>query len=115
LCFGNNSLDEMLWKLGPVTLVECKNEKNNFSCEKAKKIIQTMSEKSSNSAILFLKKGITKNARKEIDEQLMYGKYIIVITKNDLDKIGTKTPYELLTKKIKQVENRQEKLMENLI
>jgi vacuolar-type H+-ATPase subunit F/Vma7 len=115
LCFGNNSLDEMLWKLGPVTLVEYKNEKNNFSCEKAKKIIQTMSEKSSNSAILFLKKGITKNARKEIDEQLMYGKYIIVITKNDLDKIGTKTPYELLTKKIKQVENRQEKLMENLI
>ena len=58
MCFGNNSLDEMLWKLGPVTLVEYKN---------------------------------------------------------DLDKIGTKTPYELLTKKIKQVENRQEKLMENLI
>lgn len=105
----------MLWKLGPLTLVECKNEKKKFSCEKAKKIIRTMNEKASNSAILFLKEGITRDAKKEIDEQLMYGKYIIVITKSNLEKIGKKTPYELLLKKIIEVENRQGKLMENLI
>ena len=115
ICFSNNSLDEMLWKLGPLTLVECKNEKKKFSCEKAKKIIQTMNEKASNSVILFLKEGITKDARKEIDEQIMYGKYIIIITKKDIERIGKKTPYELLIKKIKQVENRQERLMEKLI
>lgn len=115
ICFSNNSLNEMLWKLGPLTLVECKNEKKKFSCEKAKKIIQTMNEKASNSVILFLKEGITKDARKEIDEQLMYGKYIIIITKKDIERIGKKTPYELLIKKIKQVENRQERLMEKLI
>lgn len=105
----------MLWKLGPLTLVECKNEKKKFSCEKAKKIIQTMNEKASNSVILFLKEGITKDARREIDEQLMYGKYIIIITKKDIERIGKKTPYELLIKKIKQVESKQEYLMEKLI
>lgn len=62
-----------------------------------------MNEKASNSAILFLKEGITRATKKEIYEQLMYGKYIIVITKNNLDKIEKKTPYELLLKKIIEV------------
>lgn len=105
----------MLWKLGPITLVECKNENKKFTCEETKKIIQTMKEKASISAILFLREGITKAASKEIEEQLMYGKYIIVITKKDLEDIGEKTPYELLTQKINKIEEKQEILMEKLL
>ena len=74
-----------------------------------------MKEKSSSSAILFVREGLTKSASKEIEEQLMYGKYIIVITKRDLEKIGEKTPYQLLVQKINKTENMQETSMEDLI
>lgn len=74
-----------------------------------------MEEKGAKSIILFSKTNITKAAKLEIDQQLMYGKYVIVITKKDLEKIGDNTPYDLLVKKIKENERRQELMMEELI
>lgn len=113
MCFCNTSLNENLWKLGTITIVECKNQNKNFSNSDVKKIVQTMEDKTAQSSILFLRKDITDAAKKEIDEQLMYGKYIIIITKKDLEKMSC-TAYELLIEKIKNIEERQEFLMESL-
>lgn len=113
LCFCNTSLNENLWKLGTITIVECKNQNKSFSNSDVKKIVQTMEDKTAQSSILFLRKDITDAAQKEIDEQLMYGKYIIIITKKDLEKMNC-TPYELLIEKIQNIEERQEFLMESL-
>ena len=64
---------------------------------------------------LFLKSGITISAKKEIEEQMMYGKYVIVITKKDLEKIKLKTPYDLLLKKIYEAGKIQEEKYEELV
>ena len=68
LCFCNTSLSENFWKLGTITLVECKNEVQKFSSAKVKKIAYTMEEKGSKSIILFLREELSKAAKKEIEE-----------------------------------------------
>lgn len=65
--------------------------------------------------VLFLKSGITTSAKKEIEEQMMYGKYVIVITKKDLENIKLITPYDLLMKKIDEADKVQEQQYEELI
>lgn len=46
---------------------------------------------------------------------MMYGKYVIVITKKDLEKIKLKTPYDLLLKKIYEAGKIQEEKYEELV
>ena len=77
--------------------------------------MQTAEEKGSKSVILFLKSGITRSAKKEIEEQMMYGKYVIVITKKDLENTKLNTPFDLLMKKIDEADKIQEQQYEELI
>lgn len=115
LCFCNASLDENLWNLGALTVVECKNENEKFSSAQAKKIIQTMETKGSKSIMLFLREAPSSAAQKEIEEQIMYGKYIIVITKKDLENIKFASSYELLLEKIEEVKQIAELKMNELV
>lgn len=107
ICCFNISKDVFLWQLGAVILVECKNLKDKVSTKEIRSMIHLMQTKGVNTYILFSKNGVTKDAIKEINKQLIYQSYIIVIDKADLENMirNDLKPADILREKINELKS----------
>jgi len=99
---SNVSYESILWELGPLILVECKNRKRKVKVSEIRNLIPIMDSKGIKSAVVFSSSGFTKTALKEIEYQYFGGKYIIPIDIADIKCISESfTPFDLLVNKVK--------------
>ncbi|WP_162991242.1 restriction endonuclease [Biomaibacter acetigenes] len=101
---SNVSYESILWELGPLILVECKNKKRKVKVSEIRNLIPIMDSKGIKSAVVFSSSGFTKTALKEIEYQYFGGKYIIPFDMADI-KCLTKsfTPFDLLVSKVEKM------------
>ena len=101
LCCYNVSENGLLWKLGTIVLVECKNYKNPVETKEIRSMIYLMEAKGVNTFILFARNGVTSGAKTEIRKQLIYERNIIVIDEKDLQRIKENIkPLQILEEKM---------------
>lgn len=97
----NISYDSLLWRLGALILVECKNRNKKVSVSDIRNLVPTMEAKGITGAMIFSKTGFTSFAMKEIKHQLSGGKIIIPISVQELKETGKeKHAYDLVREKI---------------
>lgn len=99
LCFCTYANDSVLWKMGALVLVECKNRTPNISTSMIRNMSQIMDSKGAYTTILFTRSKLGKPAKEEIEKVERLGKHFIVITLDELINMQT-TPIELLKRKI---------------
>lgn len=101
LCCYNVSENGLLWELGTIVLVECKNYKKPVETKEIRSMIYLMEAKGVNTFILFARNGVTSGAKAEIRKQLIYERNIIVIDEKDLQRIRDNIkPIQILEEKI---------------
>jgi Holliday junction resolvase-like predicted endonuclease len=101
LCCCNISNDPVLWKMGALVLVECKNRKENTSVSTIRNLSHIMDAKGATTIILFTYSRVTEPAIKEIEKQLTFGKNFICLELSDLKSLcETRTPDDLLREKL---------------
>lgn len=100
LCFCTHSNDSLFWKLGPVVLVECKNQVEKISAKIIRNLSSIMEIKGITGAILFTTSALTKPALEEIQKSKNLNKKIIVLYLNDIINNTNKSPYDILKKKL---------------
>lgn len=97
----NVSYDHLLWKLGALILVECKNQKKKVRVSDIRNLVSTMETKGISGAVIFSRAGFTSVSLEEIKYQFSGGKIIIPISLEELAKInGKKEIYLYFRKKI---------------
>ena len=101
LCFCNYSDDSTLWELGPVVLVECKNQKRNIPAKTIRNLNSVMESKGISTTILFTASPLSKASVKEVEKAKNSGKYFIIFSLVDLLDMNS-TPLEVLKNKIKE-------------
>lgn len=102
----NRSHDSILWKLGALILIECKNRNKKVSVADIRNIVPTMEAKGIHAAIIVSKEGFSSVANEEIKYQLSGGKIIIPISMMDLMEVGCqKSVYDLIKEKIETSES----------
>ncbi|GAB7388039.1 hypothetical protein BSNK01_18760 [Bacillaceae bacterium] len=100
--FCNVSMDAVLWEMGPLILVECKNRKKKCTVTDVRNLVPVMETKGIKTAIIFSTSGFTKTALDEVENQYFNGKIILTVELNELREISEKNPpYTFLVKKIK--------------
>ena len=99
LCFCNYSNDALLWELGSVVLVECKNHKSKIPVKTIRNLSCIMEMKGISYSILVTTSNLTKAALKEVDKLRETNKNIIVILLDDIVNIK-KSPIDILKEKI---------------
>ncbi|CAH8771836.1 restriction endonuclease [Paenibacillus dendritiformis] len=101
----NVSYNSLLWRLGALILIECKNRKNKVEVSDIRNLVPTMEAKGIHGALIFSTAGFSSVAMKEIVHQLSGGKMIIPISLKELEGVGEdKGPYDLVREKIEYFE-----------
>lgn len=101
----NISNDSLLWKLGALILIECKNRKNKVAVSDIRNMVPTMEAKGIHGAMVFSRAGFTSVALEEIKYQLSGGKLIIPISLKEINEIcENKDSYNLVRGKIEHFE-----------
>lgn len=102
----NTSHDSVLWKLGALILIECKNRNKKAGPADIRNIVPTMEAKGIHAAIIVSRAGFSAVANQEIEYQSLGGKMIIPISMVDLLEVGCrKSPYDLIKEKIEASES----------
>ncbi len=105
----NISYDQKLWEMGAYILVECKNWKAKVGIEVIRGLSHISELKGNKTTFLFTVNGISQNAQDEIERLVVNGKYILHITKKELQDIKSrKECYELLVRKWDELRDRAE-------
>ena len=100
LSCANVSLDERLWELGALILVECKNWEKRVGVPVIRNMSQIMRVKGNITSILFCRNGVTRAVLEEIRQEALMGEYILCITREDLCTVcGAEDFYEILMEK----------------
>ena len=99
LCFCNYSNNSVLWQIGSLVLVECKNQIKKISSKVIRNLSQLMDYKGVITSIIFTSSKLTKAAEEEISKIKNNGKYFIIFTLEDLINMQI-APLELLEQKI---------------
>lgn len=81
---ANISLDGALWRLGAYILVECKNWSGPATLQEIRGLAHISNMKGNQTALLFSAKGITQDARREIDRLAAEGLSILCVTADEL-------------------------------
>jgi len=98
----NTSLSSILWEMGPVILVECKNHKNRTTVADIRNFVPIMDSKGIKSALIFGFSGFTRDAKKEIENQYLNGKVLIAIDMTELLELSdNNTPEMMINRKLK--------------
>ncbi|MEK3915914.1 restriction endonuclease [Paenibacillus sp. FSL H7-0331] len=101
----NVSYDHLLWKLGALILIECKNQKKKVKVSDIRNLVSTMETKGISGAVIFSRAGFSSVAIEEIKYQFSGGKIIIPISLEELAKVnGEKEIYVYFRKKIEDLE-----------
>lgn len=99
LCFCNYSNDSVLWKLGSLILVECKNHTKKIPAKTIRNLSYIMESKGITTTFLFTASSLTKPALDEIEKAKNMGKYFIIIYLEELLTIKN-DPQDFLRAKI---------------
>lgn len=95
--------------MGAYILVECKNWKAKVGIEVIRGLSHISELKGNKTTFLFTVNGISQNAQDEIERLVVNGKYILHITKKELQDIKSrKECYELLVRKWDELRDRAE-------
>lgn len=100
MCFCTHSNNSLFWKLGPVVLVECKNQVEKISSKIIRNLSSIMEIKGITGSILFTTSALTKPALEEIQKAENSNKKIIVLYLNDIINNSNKSPYAILKEKL---------------
>lgn len=107
LCCVNVSVNEELWKLGALILVECKNWSSKADVGVIRSIGQIMYMKGTTATLLFSKQGVSSDANDEILQLALRGAYVLCITKGDLLTVAEKEDFtKLLLRKWRELEEK---------
>lgn len=99
LCLCNCSNNALFWELGPIVLVECKNQHEKINVKTIRNLSSIMEVKGISTTILVTASVLTKPAIGEIEKAKLTNKNIIVIYLNELLSLN-KTPLRFLEDKI---------------
>ena len=98
LCFCNYSANSILWELGSMVLVECKNHKASIPAKTIRNLSYIMDAKGISSTLLFTASALSKPALKEIEKAKNFGKHFIIFYLEDLQSLDS--PSSLLKNKL---------------